>query len=69
MSARRYEVRRTDDGVEVVEVDTGATWLVVREEDEGFVVIRTQRVAGRTELSEIWDDETARHIERELTSE
>jgi hypothetical protein len=61
----RYTVRRAAEGVEVVEEDTGATWNVLRD-GEGFVVVRSQRVAGRQGLSEIWDDDTAGQITREL---
>jgi hypothetical protein len=66
MSGRRYSVRPSEEGVEVVEADTAATWNVLRDRGDGYIVVRTQRVSGTKGLSEIWDSETADEIERGL---
>jgi hypothetical protein len=66
MSGRRYVVRLADEGVEVVEAETGATWTVLRDRGDDYIVVRTQRVSGRKGLSEIWEPETADEIERGL---
>ena len=64
MDASRYTVRRADDGVEVIEDSSGATWNVVREGADGYIVIRTHRVDDRDGLVEIWDEDTAADIAR-----